>query len=79
MTGKDIMNNLQTKFQSFFRKGGQKPGKLSDTDSEVTLFPLSEPQPKPPQTIDTTQCITCRNSAPVPYNGDQCFGSCCRG
>ncbi|KAL2788612.1 hypothetical protein BJX66DRAFT_308438 [Aspergillus keveii] len=41
---------------------------MSDTDSIAPLF-KKEPK-KPKQTPEV---------APLPYNGDQCFGSCCRG
>ncbi|KAI9376155.1 hypothetical protein BJX61DRAFT_491584 [Aspergillus egyptiacus] len=40
----------------------------SDSDS---IAPLVEKTPKPPYVTPEV--------APLPYNGDQCFGSCCRG
>ncbi|KAH8424408.1 uncharacterized protein LDX57_002159 [Aspergillus melleus] len=42
MTGKDLKNNVRSKLHTLFRKGDQKHNKLSDNDSEVTLFPLSD-------------------------------------
>ncbi|KAL3442918.1 hypothetical protein BJX65DRAFT_286100 [Aspergillus insuetus] len=41
---------------------------MSDTDS---IAPLFKKEPKKPK--ETPEV------APLPYNGDQCFGSCCRG
>ncbi|KAK1148808.1 hypothetical protein N8T08_008693 [Aspergillus melleus] len=75
MTGKDLKNNVRSKLQSLFRKGDQKHNKPSDNDSEITLFPLPEAQSKPSQ---QTNCVSC-SRLEQPYNGDQCFGSCCRG
>ncbi|KAL4789506.1 hypothetical protein BDV19DRAFT_394995 [Aspergillus venezuelensis] len=42
--------------------------KTSDSDSIVSLIKKAPKSPR--QTPEV---------APVPYNGDQCFGSCCRG
>ncbi|KAL2834571.1 hypothetical protein BJY01DRAFT_253062 [Aspergillus pseudoustus] len=41
---------------------------MPDTDS---IAPLFKQEPKRPK--ETPEV------APSPYNGDQCFGSCCRG
>ncbi|KAL4940609.1 hypothetical protein BDV06DRAFT_223905 [Aspergillus oleicola] len=57
--------DFKARIQSLLHPSGKT---FSDSDSIISLIKKASKSPK--QTPE---------SAPTPYNGDQCFGSCCRG
>ncbi|KAK6838779.1 hypothetical protein RU639_000631 [Aspergillus parasiticus] len=69
MTDKSSPRNLKTKIQSFLHRSDRASATgVSDTDSEITLVAKDR--------MDTSKGS---GGGQALYNGDQCFGTCCRG
>ncbi|KAE8409523.1 hypothetical protein BDV37DRAFT_277866 [Aspergillus pseudonomiae] len=71
MSDKPSPKNLKTKIQSFLHIPDRTDAaRVSDTASEVTLAPRNRSN-----MVKGSQ----GRAATALYNGDQCFGTCCRG
>ncbi|KAF7619709.1 hypothetical protein AFLA_001332 [Aspergillus flavus NRRL3357] len=69
MNEKSSSKNLKTKIQSFLHRSDRTSATgVSDTDLEITLIAKDR--------MDTGKGS---GGGQALYNGDQCFGTCCRG